>query len=133
MHCVCINQNLDIFKALYTKLDDKDIMDEEWRKLVHYAAVNNSDDILKFLVEEGHDLNARDEHQKTPLMLSCLYGKPNCANFLLSQLTELEICVKNKDCWMAVHLAAYYGHLEVLKQFSSEKFKKVVKQKGPEK
>ena len=100
---------------------------------VDYAAANDSDEILKFLIEEGHDLNARDEHQKTPLMLSCFYGKANCVKLLLSRLTAQEICVKNKDCWMVVHLAAYYGHLEVLKQFSSENFKKIVKQKGPEK
>ena len=69
---------------------------------------------VKRLVKGGHDVNQRDEEERTPLMWAAMKGRTDCVEFLLQNGAQLDL--KDKDGMTALHLAAYGGHLEVMKR-----------------
>lgn len=55
------------------------------RTALHKAVVFQMNEVVKVLIEQECDLNARDIHQRTPLMLSAMRGE---------DLPTLELLIK---------------------------------------
>lgn len=77
LHVACINPDITVLKKLYTVLPDYSIADSEHRKLMHYAAANESDSALNFLIPKGVPINDKDRRNYTPLMIACELGRVN--------------------------------------------------------
>jgi ankyrin repeat protein len=54
-----------------------------FRKPLHFAALTNSKDLAKLLVEKGANLNAQNAHKNTPLHEAAKYGAVDVAEVLL--------------------------------------------------
>ena len=52
---------------------------------LHLAVQSNSLDIVKFLVSEGADVNARNSSLTTPLLLSCQHNSHVIVKYLLDK------------------------------------------------
>lgn len=50
---------------------------------LHIASIKGHFEIVKYLVEEGFNVNARDRTLKTPLLYSCLHGELEILKFLI--------------------------------------------------
>ena len=53
--------------------------------LVHYAAACETNDPLKFLINEGQDVTIKDEKGITPLMIACKTSKSNNVREILNK------------------------------------------------
>ena len=52
---------------------------------LHLAVQSNSLDIVKYLLNEGADVNARNSSLTTPLLLSCQHNSHSIVKYLLDQ------------------------------------------------
>ena len=77
-------------------------MDEIHRKPVHYAAVSQTDNCLKYLLENGVDAREGDRNKNTPLMLAAQFGRAHNVELLAAN----NINGKNREGNAPIHLAA---------------------------
>ena len=132
MHCAIINSNLSAFKQLYAICPDVNIADHNHRKLVHYAAAATTVNGLKFLSNNGANLEDIDKEGKTPLMLACDTGRAHNVEFILSTLKAKnggDIATNpllkkmgigglnrpDKSSWCAIHYAVDENRIDVVK------------------
>ena len=55
---------------------------------LHMACANGFDEIVKFLIEKGADINAKNISGNTPLHWACLNGKSSIVDILLEQKVD---------------------------------------------
>ena len=75
MHVACINPDPTMLKKFITINSDYSVADKENRKLMHYAAANQSDSVIKFLIAKGAPVNEKDVKGMTPFMIACKLGR----------------------------------------------------------
>jgi hypothetical protein len=88
----------------------------EWSAL-HYAAFAGHDEIAKFLMQQGADINARSTNGSTVLMMAAHEGKQKIAALLL--VAGADRTVKNDIGEDALAWAMRYEHLTIAKMVSS--------------
>ncbi|XP_055308077.1 ankyrin-3-like [Sitodiplosis mosellana] len=75
LHYAARNGNKEVakllIKALPLNVDEKDCYK---MTALHYAAENGREDVAKLLIDEGADLNARDDYNRTPLSFADKYS-----------------------------------------------------------
>lgn len=76
---------MQVFDLLIMETDDLYQVDYRGRTLMHYAAVNNNEDLVSQLHYKGLDVNESDHVGRTPLHLSCA----NCCVSTVCRLYEL--------------------------------------------
>jgi len=81
------------------------------KTLLHIASQNNQRQILKFLLENGGDLNIRDTEHNTPLHLAAGKGHYDIALLLTSAGAEID--AKGTAGWTALHMSSYMGHIDI--------------------
>lgn len=54
---------------------DVDIKDRYGQTAVFFAAANNNEEIVRFLLQKGSDVNVQDNDGRTPLYTSAANGK----------------------------------------------------------
>ena len=81
------------------------------KKLLHQASINSNWDTLKFLLDHGANINAKDIHGKTPLhhlVESRNYKRDDILKNLLKLGPKIDEVDENGD--QAIHLAASKGN-----------------------
>ena len=79
-------------------------------------------ELVKFFLEAGSDINAKDNAGWTALTIACLRGNKEIAKFLLE--SGADINVKTSDGDSLIDLASVYGYtelVELLKQYEAKK------------
>src|SRR6266699_5505938 len=79
---VMAESSLEIVRLLIDSGADVNVADYEGCTPLHAAAQSGYREIAELLLGSNASLDARDTEQRTPLQLSCLYGKPDMAHFL---------------------------------------------------
>ncbi|MCX6558445.1 MAG: ankyrin repeat domain-containing protein, partial [Candidatus Aminicenantes bacterium] len=83
-------------------------MDENGRTPLHWACRGVHFDLVKYLVERGADVNARDNGAMAPLHSVASRGHLDAAKLLLAAGARVD--AETKGGWTALHLAAANGH-----------------------
>ena len=72
------------------------------------AAGEGRETVIQFLLENGVNIAAKDEYERTALHLAAEKGHEAVARLLLEK--GADIAAKNDDGWTVLHLAARNGH-----------------------
>jgi ankyrin repeat protein/predicted DNA-binding WGR domain protein len=114
LHCACLNPNPDILKHILTLQPEYLNMDDQMRKLVHYAACCPSAEPIKYLASQNVDTRDHDNMRTTPLMYAARAGNVETVKFLLQDNRSM-ISAKDRHGYAAIHYAAENGHSAVIK------------------
>ena len=101
--------------ALVNKKHD----DQSSNTLLHIAAQSNQEEIVKFLLENGADLNIRNADSNTPLHLAVARDHFEITFILVAAGAEID--TKGTGGWTSLHLAAYMGHVDIANHLVSHK------------
>jgi len=80
----------EIFKNL------KELSIEEKNKILINAAANGRKDIVELLVKAGADVNAKDKHERSALMISVWNDRKDIIKLLLNAGADVNVQDKNK-------------------------------------
>jgi ankyrin repeat protein len=90
LHFACINPNTEVLKQLLAVNGDTNMMDVHMRKPIHFAAVCESVENLKYLIEEKNvsiiDISMQKE---TPLHYAAGTGRVNNVKYLISKNQDM--------------------------------------------
>jgi len=75
--------------------------------------------LVFFMIENGSDLNTKDDCNRTPLHYSAWKGHLSVVEYLINQ--KADINTKNIDDWTPLHYASYNGHLSVVEYLVNQK------------
>jgi len=74
--------------------------------LLHIAASKGHLDIVKYLVENGADINVKNSGQQTPLHYSCFEGHLSVVEYLISKGIEVNSRgLGSVICYLIGHLS----------------------------
>ena len=111
---ICVrNGYIDVAELLIQKGDDINrVSPENEESLLATAVWTNQEEMAKWLLEKGIDVNKSDVLGWTPLMISACLGLTNITKILLS-------CGADKDKrqqrnWTALDLAMFYNHTDIV-------------------
>ena len=97
-----LNHNADVHVA----------HDESGYTPPHFAA-NSFFDLIQILLERDADVNSRDNHGSTPLLLASEFGNPDVVQLLLDHNANMYL--RDADGDTPLHCAALGGRLEVVR------------------
>ena len=116
--------DIDIFQFVHTGdlksikiyVNNKNVIKiDKWgRTPLHFACRYGYLQIAKILVENGADVNAKDNDGYTPLSESCDYGFIDIVKYLVEECS-VDVNTKDKYKSSPVHTASFYGRLNMLK------------------
>jgi ankyrin repeat protein len=89
------------------------------RNTIHFAVGYQEQDKVKEFVESGTDINARDGHGNTPLLLAAQYNIFSIGKYLIEKGADVD--AQNRDGWTALIYSSYYENLPLLKTLVSRK------------
>lgn len=92
----------------------------EWRELCRFCEnrelykrdKRESLNLLKALVDNGADVNARDEHDRLPIHLAVSFGSTEVVEALIA--AGANVNVRDKDGQSSIHLAAFFNSTKVV-------------------
>lgn len=90
-----------------------DMVDDQSRTGLHYAAMNGNLQILAILIKAKAKLNIEDKLGDTPLHLAAEQGQTEAAELLLDVGAEVD--PQNKDGMTPLMIAASRGNLELVR------------------
>ena len=82
------------------------------RTPLSWAAVGNSQTVIKILIDHGADANFQNLQGHTPLMTAVMSGSADAAKALLSSGADTEL--RNNEGQSAFDLALAYNHPELV-------------------
>ena len=88
------------------------------RTPIHMASEKGHLNIVKFLVQNGHDPSAQCEKGMTPIYLASKYGNLDVVKYLISNFYDnfYDIFMTDHENWFSsIHVSVINGHLDVLK------------------
>ena len=68
---------------------------------------------FQFLIQNGADINARSNTDRTPLYIAALDGSIEIVKML--HQNGADVNAKNNDAWSPLHRFSHFGNLEVVK------------------
>ena len=92
-----------------TKVDE---LNENGYTALQIAIRTQQYDSVEFLLDNGADINQRDEEQLTPLSLACGYEDSRIVNLFIKRGSNIDD--DNGYGWTPLKLAASFGSLEIL-------------------
>eukprot|EP00095_Tigriopus_kingsejongensis_P005843 maker-scaffold697_size109876-snap-gene-0.23 protein:Tk05843 transcript:maker-scaffold697_size109876-snap-gene-0.23-mRNA-1 annotation:"poly(adp-ribose) polymerase pme-5-like" len=130
LHCAAINPDISALRQLFLVCPDVNVVDNNQRKLIHYAVGANGLEPIKFLLGHGANLEDVDNKGMTPLMRACEMGRPEMVKFIIETLKDKgDMNLSNpivkkmgvagidrptKTSWSAINFAVNQGHVEVV-------------------
>lgn len=69
---------------------------------------------IRALIDNGADVNEKDNHECTPLHLACENGQTEVVNLLLKR-EDIDVNAISKDGYTPLHLATEKGYIETVK------------------
>ena len=82
--------------------------------VLHRAAWKGHTDVVRYLVEQGADVNAKTDDGDTVLGVAAWEGQTDVVRYLVEQGADVN-AKTDKGGWTALHGAAEYGHLAVVR------------------
>jgi tRNA A-37 threonylcarbamoyl transferase component Bud32 len=104
------SQTVKDHKLTYKELDEKTALNG-WQ-LIHYASLYGRDEILKYLITLGCNVNLETNDNWTALTLAASHGRSSCVSILLKN-PQIQINKVTKR-GTALHMAVEYNHFEVV-------------------
>jgi ankyrin repeat protein len=102
-----------ILERLISKGANVKEADEGGTTALHLAAENGHDEIVLVLFKNGANIDAREtKYGQTPLHLAALNGHKAVTETLLQNGAQADL--KDKEGWMAIHVAVWTGKGEVV-------------------
>uniref|UniRef100_W8B4D6 Acyl-CoA-binding domain-containing protein 6 n=1 Tax=Ceratitis capitata TaxID=7213 RepID=W8B4D6_CERCA len=98
-------------------LEVMELLDEHGMGLIHWATDRNSVEILKYLIENGVDVNFRDSEQQTALHYAASCGHMECIRVLLE--ANADPFIKDVDGQSSLDVADNKDVYELLKPVAS--------------
>ena len=80
---------------------------------LHYLAIENRLDAVRFLIGHGAQVDARDHSKTTPLIVAAQLGHLEMVRLLLEHGADVNAHSETLH-WSGLHYAADNGHVEVL-------------------
>jgi hypothetical protein len=87
-----------------------------WTPL-YFAAYNGHVEIIRLLLQNGAEVNAKDNHGHTPLQDAAFQGHVDILHLLVENGADLE--AQSNGGWRALHYAARYGDLPFIQELIS--------------
>ncbi len=112
--------DLDNIPVFLLPRDVSDAADEDGMTALHFAAQNGNTDVVRFLLENGADIQARDlKLNRSAIHFAVENGNLECVKFL----EEHDANLLDRDIYgaTALHYAAQKNHLDVIKFLVSKK------------
>jgi ankyrin repeat protein len=106
MHWAAKTGNRAAMEALVAAKADPNVKDRQGRTPL-WSGVETDVEVVKFLVDKGADVNARDLIKSTPLLWASGFGKPETVAFLLSKGADVKATDDNG--WTPLIWAAGLG------------------------
>lgn len=103
MHYAAYNGHLEMTEYLIKIGCVTDVYDKKGRGAIHFAAYMGHDNIVKTLIEQGADVNAK----VISILLKFL-------DVQLSNILHLYLYVKDRDLYTPLHAAAASGSIECM-------------------
>ena len=83
--------------------------------------MNNNLTIINFLIENGSEIDCKNQYDQTPLLYSANFGYFEVFKLLIEK--DANINQRNKSNWTSLHYAASNGYLDLVKFiYSNNKF-----------
>jgi len=101
-----VNKNLTAVKS-----SELHLLDKNGSSLLHYSAIAGNFNIMKFLVENGADINSETSTGNTPLHFACINNNLEVANYLIDN--KANINEKNNKGQTPLHYAIIFGCDEI--------------------
>ncbi|CAL1296234.1 unnamed protein product [Larinioides sclopetarius] len=106
---ICEDENtLDYIESEMAKKGITQEMIDETRAISEKRMLSD----LKYLLEEGGDIEYRDHQGATPLHIAAANGYVTVVEFILDNHGSTNVC--DNDMWQPIHAAACWGHPDVI-------------------
>lgn len=99
-------------------------MDQMSSKPIHFAAVNESPEALKLLIEKGANIFDQDLNKKTALHYATIMGRTENIKFLLENQPRL-VKVRDRPGYTAMAYACMRNEIPTIEAFLDSKIVKV--------
>jgi len=86
---------------------------KNYNKSIHYAAIEGHLEVVKYLLENGANINAIGNLDYQSIHCAALEGHLEVVKYLLENGADIN--AKNSDGYQPIHCAVFEGHLEVVK------------------
>ncbi|KAJ3564760.1 hypothetical protein NP233_g8076 [Leucocoprinus birnbaumii] len=93
-----------------------DVADSHGEQLIHLAASNGHDNVIRILLDKGANIEAPNKNSKTPIHLAALNGHAGVVNLLLD--AGAKINARDSNGQTPIHLAAANGQDEMVKNLA---------------
>ena len=103
----------DYVIGIYRKPSEAERAQNLLESVLHIASFNGYNGIVKFLIKEEVDIDAKDTHGLTPLHYAALNGKKNIVKLLIEKLADID--AKDTCAQTPLHYAAFNGNEEIVK------------------
>ena len=82
-----------------------------------WACAHGQKNVVQLLLDHSEiiDLNAKDNHGLTTLMIACLNGDKDIVQLLLEHSERIELNARAINGWTALMLACDSGHKDIVK------------------
>jgi hypothetical protein len=117
-HCAINCLTTSVIRLLSIRNINVNVKDDECGMTpLHYAAENGHVEIARLLLQNGADVNAKDNYGWTPLHIAAMYGHVDIIHLLVENGADLE--AQDSIGRRALHWAALYGHLPFIQELIS--------------
>lgn len=130
LHYACDDGHLDVAKLLIGNGADLNAQDQWNETPLHKACRNEQADLVELLLKKGAKTNIFDDVGMPPLYYTARFGRIAALKVLLGKSKpeegkpdgdkpdgdkpNIDYVVRDDNGWTALHVAAYYGHVEVV-------------------
>lgn len=114
IHQAALDGQISQVKNLLTNGLDVNIVDEDGRTPLMYAAFNGHAEIINFLIDKGALINACDSSGRTALMMASSGPYPAAVKILLDHQADPNLIDKDEH-FTALMFAAAEGQLDVVR------------------
>ena len=100
------------------QINDKQQSEANTYTPLHIAALQGHCNVVQCLLENGADIECKDNNSATPLHLAALNGHQDVVQCLLKNGADIQCKAKNSTT--PLHMAAFHGHHTVVKYLLEE-------------
>ncbi|KAJ5077570.1 pote ankyrin domain [Anaeramoeba ignava] len=124
LHISVISKKEKFVKLLIQELADPTLKDQKGWTPLHWAMHLNYTEIVSILCESSKNIiEIADPDGYLPLHVGVVANSIEACEYLIKKYKIKNFYTKNKEGFTPVHLAAKYGHVEMLEMFSKLKLK----------